>query len=122
MKHSASKSGISRRQFLAATGLALAAPTIIPSSALGRQGKTAPSERVTLAAVGWGMQGPGNTEAFMGLKNCQVVAICDLDKNHLKQAEDKINGHYKNKDCKTYHDYRELMARAGDTPMPAHQA
>jgi predicted dehydrogenase len=40
-----------------------------------------------------------------------VVAACDLDKNHLKQAVDKINGHYGNQDCKEYHDYRELMAR-----------
>ena len=24
---------------------------------------------------------------------------------------DTINGHYQNKDCKAYHDYRELMAR-----------
>ena len=23
----------------------------------------------------------------------------------------KINGHYKNQDCKPYHDYREMMAR-----------
>jgi predicted dehydrogenase len=111
MKHADSHSGITRRQFLAATGLALAAPTIIPSSALGRQGNTPPSERVTLASVGWGMQGPGNTDAFMNLKSCQVVAICDLDKNHLQKAENAINGHYKNKDCKTYHDYREMMAR-----------
>jgi len=55
--------------------------------------------------------GPGNTEAFLGNKDCQVVAACDLDKNHLQQALDKINGHYKNKDCKPYHDYREMMER-----------
>jgi len=29
----------------------------------------------------------------------------------LGQAVDTINGHYQNKDCKAYHDYRELMAR-----------
>ena len=28
-----------------------------------------------------------------------------------KRAVDRINGHYKNKDCKAYHDYREMMAR-----------
>ncbi len=26
-------------------------------------------------------------------------------------ALDKVNGHYRNKDCKPYHDYREMMAR-----------
>ena len=104
-------SGISRRRFLAATGLALAAPTIIPASVLGREDKPAPSERITLGVVGWGSMGPGNTESFLANKDCQVVAACDLDKNRLQHALDKINGHYGNKDCKPYHDFREMMAR-----------
>ena len=29
----------------------------------------------------------------------------------LQAAVDTINGHYKNQDCKAYHDYREMMAR-----------
>src|SRR5262249_12475339 len=111
MKTSAFSSGISRRRFLAATGVAVAAPTIIPASALGWQGNAAASERVTLGVVGWGMQGPGNTGEFLNLKDCQVVAACDLDKNHLQSAVDTINRHYKNSDCKTYHDYREMMMR-----------
>ena len=84
MKNFDHTSGISRRRFLAATGFALAAPTIIPASALGADGSTPPSERVTLGVVGWGMQGPGNTDAFLGIKECQVVAACDLEKNHLQ--------------------------------------
>jgi predicted dehydrogenase len=111
MNEFASKSGISRRRFLAATGLALTAPSLVPSSVLGRSGAVAPSERITMGVVGWGMQGPGNTDAFLHEKDCLVVAACDLDKNHLQQALDKINGHYGNQDCKSYHDYRELMAR-----------
>src|SRR2546425_9646773 len=111
MKTPSLHSGISRRRFLAATGVAMAAPTIIPASALGREDKPAPSERITLGVVGWGMQGPGNTGEFLKLKDCQVVAACDLDKNHLQQAVDRINGHYGNKDCKAYRHFHELMAR-----------
>jgi len=111
MKNSAFRSGISRRRFLAATGLALSAPTFIPASALGQAGGNAPSNRITLGVVGWGMQGPGNTAAFLEINDCQVVAACDLDKNHLHDAVNKINSHYGNQDCKAYHDYRELMAR-----------
>src|SRR5436309_11736362 len=44
MKQLPSKSGISRRHFLATTGVALAAPAIIPASALGGDNKPAPSE------------------------------------------------------------------------------
>jgi predicted dehydrogenase len=102
---------MNRRQFLAATGLALAVPTIIPASALGREDKPAPSGRITMGVVGWGMQGPGNTGEFLGLKDCQVVAACDLDKNHLQSALNAVNGKYGNQDCKGYHDYREMMAR-----------
>jgi predicted dehydrogenase len=102
---------MNRRQFLAATGLALAVPTLIPARALGREDKAAPSERVTLGVVGWGMQGPGNTHEFLGLKDCQVVAACDLDKNHLQSAVDEINKRNGNQDCKAYHDFREMMAR-----------
>ena len=101
----------SRRQFLATTALALAAPTIIPASALGQQGGVAPSKRITVGVVGWGMQGPGNTGALLGIKDCQVVAACDLDKNHLQSAVNEINKRYGNQDCKAYADYREMMAR-----------
>jgi predicted dehydrogenase len=102
---------MSRRRFIAAAATIIAAPTIIPASALGRDGHTAPSERITMGVVGWGMMGPGNTDAFLAQKDCQVIAACDLDKNHLQQALDKINGTYKNQDCKSYHDYREMMER-----------
>ena len=111
MKRSSPNPGISRRRFLAATGAALAAPAFVPASALGRAGNEAPSERITMGVVGWGMQGPGNTEEFMRQKDCQVIAACDLDKNHLQSALDTINHHYGNQDCKKYDDYRAMMAR-----------
>ena len=99
---------ISRRRFLAVAGVAAAAPMIVPSSLLGQ---AAPSKRINVASFGWGMQGPGNTDALMHRKDCQVVAVCDLDKNHLKQAIDSVNGFYKNQDCKGYSNYLEVLAR-----------
>jgi predicted dehydrogenase len=112
MKNPQFNTKISRRRFLAAAGTAMVAPTIITScTTMDGKPRPAPSGRVTMGVVGWGMQGPGNTNSFLGLTDCQVVAACDLDKNHLHQALDKINGHYGNKDCKPYHDFREMMAR-----------
>jgi len=111
---------ISRRRFIATAAAAVAAPTIIPASALGADGRPAPSERITMGVVGWGMQGPSNTGNFMREPDCQVVATCNIDKNHLAASVKAINGHYKNQDCKTYHDYREMMARTDiDTVMIA---
>lgn len=110
MNHLAN-SGISRRRFLAAAATLAAVPSILPASALGKENRPAPSERITMGVVGWGMMGPGNTSSFLGMKDVQIVAACDLDKNHLQGALDTINKHYGNKDCAAYHDYREMMAR-----------
>src|ERR1043165_1772604 len=103
-------SKISRRRFIASTAAAVVAPTIIPASALGADGRPAPSERITMGVVGWGMQGPSNTGNFMREPDCQVVATCNIDKNHLAASVKAINGHYKNQDCETSHDLREMMA------------
>jgi predicted dehydrogenase len=102
---------MNRRRFLATTGMSLAAPAILTSCATSKGKRVSANERITMGVVGWGMMGPGNTAAFLGNKDCQVVAACDLDKKHLQQALGKINGHYGNKDCKPYHDFREMVAR-----------
>ena len=101
---------VSRRQFLAVTAAALGLPTIIPRQVLA--GPEVPSQRVTLGIVGCGNMGLSNTESFLVLKGCQVVAACDVDKQHLAAGVGRVNRHYQNQDCKPYHDYRELMARA----------
>src|SRR5437016_5605620 len=102
---------VNRRQFLVVTGAALTAPVIVPGRVLGGTRGAAPSQRIALGVVGWGMQGPGNTREFLQMKDCQVVAACDVDKSHLKTAVETINGSYGNRDCKGYPDFRELMAR-----------
>jgi predicted dehydrogenase len=103
-----------RRDFLkrsAAASAVFAVPTIIPASALGGDGKTAPSNRIVMASVGWGMQGPWNADQHMNYDDCQVVAICDLDKNVREGAARHIDEYNKSTGCKAYHDYREMMAR-----------
>ncbi len=56
--------------------------------------------------------GTGNTDSFLALKDCQVVAACDVDRQHLDRAVKKVNDHYQDNGCKAYRDYRELMARS----------
>ncbi|HEY5481923.1 MAG TPA: Gfo/Idh/MocA family oxidoreductase [Verrucomicrobiae bacterium] len=111
MQHPSPGTKVNRRQFLGLTGAALAFPTLISSSVLGRAGPPAPSKRITLGIVGCGVMGTGNTNSFLALKDCQVVAACDVDRKHLETLVRKVNGHYKDTGCKAYHDYRELLAR-----------
>ncbi|MDE3068155.1 MAG: Gfo/Idh/MocA family oxidoreductase [Verrucomicrobiota bacterium] len=99
---------LNRRRFLKTAGAALVLPAIVPGSVFGQN---RPSNKITMGVIGWGMQGPGNTKNFLYQDDCQVVAACDLDKHHLQAAVDTVNDHYQNKDCKAYHDYRELLAR-----------
>ena len=107
----------SRRQFIAQSTAAIGFPTIVPSSVFGQN---APSNKITMAVLGWGMMGPGNAGKFLNEKDCQIVAACDIDKGNLQKALNTINGAYKNTGCKGYHDYREVMARKDiDTVMIA---
>ncbi len=107
---------LSRRQFLrtaAVAGTAAAAgfPTIVKASALGRDGAVAPSERIVMAGIGFGMMGPGNMESFLEKPEVQWVAVCDLDTEPLTRARDTVNKTYGNTACATYRDYRELALR-----------
>lgn len=107
---------LDRRQFLQrSAGAVLASvafPTIIPSSALGADGAVAPSNRIALACIGNGPQGIGVMGGFLGLKNAQVLAICDVKTEQRDQACSKVNQHYGNTDCRSYLDFREVLARA----------
>lgn len=104
-------SPLSRRYFLKAAGAAAGTAAVLPGSAWARSGRVAASERITIGVIGWGMMGPANTKAFLGENDCQVVAACDLHKDHLQAAVDTVNAKYGNTDCKAYRDYRELLAR-----------
>jgi predicted dehydrogenase len=126
------KEKINRRQFLAkAAGIAAGAigfPYIVPSSALGRAGSVAPSNRITLGCIGLGGQGTYNMKTFMGNSDVHIVAVCDVETQSSdyyggdaagreparKIAEDyyggqKSTGTYKG--CAAYNDFRELLAR-----------
>jgi len=106
---------ISRRGFLKKTaGTAVGAmsfPYIVSSSALGRAGNVAASERITVGSVGVGPQGTGVMSNFMAQKDARVVAICDLKAPRRKEVKNLVDKHYQNNDCATYEDFRELVAR-----------
>lgn len=109
-----SKKNLTRRQFIkhsAALSTAFAVPTIIPASAMGASGSTAPSERITMGVIGSGAQGTSNMTGFLGFNDVQMVAIADVDKAHREAAAAIVNDKYGNKDCALYNDFRELNDR-----------
>ena len=109
---------LSRRTFLKrslSAGGALAAPLIIPASALGRDGTVAPSERIVMGAIGIGSRGWGDlTSWVLPEKDVQFVAICDIRKRQREQVKKEADKRYGNTDCKMYSDVREFLAERTD--------
>ena len=101
----------SRRRFLKATGLAIAAPYVITSAALGAEGRPPASERILMGTIGTGGQGTGDMGGFLGFPEVQMVAVCDPVPDHRENAKQRVDQHYNKQDCKAYNDFRQLLAR-----------
>ena len=100
-----------RRDFLKTASVAVASPYVITTAALGDEKRPPASERIVLGGIGIGNQGTGDQKDFFGRGDVQYVAVCDVWGGHRDAAQKRVNDHYKNKDCKAYHDFRELLAR-----------
>ena len=101
----------SRREVLSGIAGVIAFPHVVASSALGRTGTAAASERVATGAIGVGGRGRQILQALMGRSGCRMLAVCDVDSRRLDQARDIVNSKYGNADCAAYADYRELLIR-----------
>lgn len=91
----------SRRHFIKNAGLALGAFSIVPRHVLGK-GFLAPSDTLTKGIIGVGGMGRGH----FGYEGTKLVAVCDVDKKHLKMAVDQSGGQ-----ARAYSDFRDLLAQ-----------
>ena len=73
--------------------IAAADPMFVNSKAFGA------NDRITMGAIGLGGRGRGDMGGFLGRKEVQVVAVCDVVGSHMKQAKDMVDKRYKSKDC-----------------------
>ena len=99
-----------RRNFLKKSAMAIAVPTIVPSSVLGKGGSLAPSERLNLAMIGMGVRMNWMFPYWVASKQAQVVAVCDCQKSRAEAGRNRVNGHYDNDDCKKYAYIQDVMA------------
>ncbi|MCK4292130.1 MAG: Gfo/Idh/MocA family oxidoreductase [Planctomycetes bacterium] len=112
---------ITRRRFLGGTAALsgiVAAPWIIPASALGADGNVAPSNRITAGLIGHGLMGRGHLRRLAGDRDLQVLAVCDVDRSRCEQGKQRVEETYAARNpggtyngCTAYNDYRELLAR-----------
>ncbi len=103
-----------RRRFLklaAQAGAVVMFPQLIPGAALGRDGAVPASERIVLGGVGLGGRGTGDLRCFLAEPEVQFVAIADARAERRQAVKTIADQHHGNKDCATYRDFRELLAR-----------
>jgi predicted dehydrogenase len=110
-------SKIDRRKFIKGVGGAVAAgiglPYILTSIS---SGEFAPSETIMLGFIGVGKQGRGLMYGFMNQPGCGIAAVCDVDEQKMKAAQEVVDNFpldYKAKRlmCAGYRDFRDLLAR-----------
>ena len=106
---------ISRRKFIKNTITAAAALTIVPRRLLGGEGYTPPSDELTKAVIGVGGMG----RAHLDYPGSRLLAVCDVDENHLKLALELAGP-----GVKGYKDFREVLERPDidivHIPTPPH--
>ena len=111
---------MNRRKFLndsvktaVGTGLALSFPSIVPASVFG---KSAPSNRINVAAIGVGRISRGHDMPGVWKHDfARVMAVCDVDSRRALDGKQLVNEYYSRKEgkpfdgVKVYSDYRELL-------------
>ena len=117
LSHPVAPSSLSRRQFLKRTAIAsgvMAAPCLVPVSALGRNGAVPPSERIVLGGIGIGNRGTHDLRWMLPEKDVQFVAACDPNKSRREAVKKIVDGQYGNSDCALYSDTRQFLAERTD--------
>jgi predicted dehydrogenase len=108
-----------RRRFLATAAAGIAAPFVLDTRtrAAGRQAQ-GPNNRINLGFIGVGIQSRGHLDWFLGNRDVQVVAVCDVHRQrrddavervHRRYAEARRSGAYQG--CAALNDFRDLVAR-----------
>src|SRR4030043_1253352 len=112
---------LNRRRFLGkaagATAAVIGFPYVVTSSALGKAGSVAPSNRITMGFIAAGKQSQHLMRSFLNSPGTHVLAGCDVDKLKPERGKKIVEDHYAGKNggsykgCDTYGDFRELLTR-----------
>ena len=73
--------------------------------------KVGPSDRLRIAHIGLGGMGNNHMKWFANLPEVEIVALCDLDKNHLDSTLKTLEELRPGKKVKGYKDFRRILDR-----------
>ncbi len=98
---------IERRQFLKQGGAAAFSLAFLPSLAR----KVAPSDRLRIAHIGLGGMGNNHLNWFAALPEVDIVALCDVDQDHLNSTLKTLTTLRPGSKAQGYADFRHILDR-----------
>jgi len=104
-KATANNTELTRRQFLRGTAFSTAAFMVVPGAVLGLRGATSPNGKLNLAGIGIGGQGASD---LSNMESENIVALCDVDKNHAGHTFKKYP------QAQQFTDYRQMLDQMKD--------
>jgi len=99
-KIEATNTPLTRRNFLRGAAVSTSAFMFVPGMLLGTRGAPSPTGKLNLAGIGIGGQGG---EDLKHMESENIVALCDVDKNHAAHTFKR----YPN--AKQFTDYRKML-------------
>src|SRR5688500_16854781 len=98
---------IQRREFIRRAAFGAAGFAILPSLI----SKGAPSDRLRIAHIGLGGMGNQHMNWFAALPDVEIVALCDVDADHLQSTFQSLKKLHPDTQAKTYEDFRHILDR-----------
>jgi predicted dehydrogenase len=95
-----------RRNFLKQGTIGAFGLTFLPSLI-----SAAPSEKLRVAHIGLGGMGKSHLRWFAGLPEVDIVALCDVDSDHLNSAAKLLKESRPESQAKMYEDFRHILDR-----------
>ena len=100
-------SQFSRREFIKKGAMGALGLTLLPSLI----SKGAPSDRLRIAHIGLGGMGNQHMEWFAALPDVEIVALCDVDQDHLSSTLAKLKALQPDSKATGVEDFRRLLDR-----------
>ncbi|CAD5278957.1 MULTISPECIES: Gfo/Idh/MocA family protein [unclassified Imperialibacter] len=96
---------LNRRSFLTKSAAGALGLTILPNFI----SKAAPSDKLRVAHIGLGGMGNNHMNWFAKLPDVDIVALCDVDSDHLNSTFKILQGLVPNTKAKLYGDFRKIL-------------
>ncbi len=98
---------LNRREFLKKGGIGALGVSLLPSLLL----KAAPSDRLRIAHIGLGGMGNQHLKWFAALPDVEIVALCDVDQDHLNSTLKTLKELQPGNLATGYGDFRHILDR-----------